>query len=213
MSISESTQRALAAFQSEALLAHSSRLPDELGRFRVWVADVCAHRPEAHRRSLEYKLRDNSELQDHVLSLLQDLIAALASIGRETSDSTQIAVHLSAHDSDHDLFALEDFEPPTTAEMLTQDIYEIADVLNCLTRLSPTLKNAAPSDLIRKRYSTQSFEPYDLQHVRAKFPQAPQYLVHRLGMAISRHRMYLQYRRERHEEPADSLVPLQTTNR
>lgn len=41
------------------------------------------------------------------------------------------------------------------------------------------------------------FERYDIDHVRYKFPSAPNFLIERLGKAISRRRQYLKYR-ERH---------------
>lgn len=41
------------------------------------------------------------------------------------------------------------------------------------------------------------FEPYDIGHVRCKFPNAPDFLIERLGKAISRRRQYIKYM-ERH---------------
>lgn len=45
-------------------------------RYKLWVASLGAHRPSG-TRSLEYKLRDASGIRDNVISLLQDLGAAI----------------------------------------------------------------------------------------------------------------------------------------
>ena len=44
---------------------------DELGRFRVWLGNVGAHR--SGRVSLDYRLREATSLRDSVLELLKDL--------------------------------------------------------------------------------------------------------------------------------------------
>lgn len=44
---------------------------DELGRFRVWLANVGAHR--SGRVSLDYRLREASHMRQSVLELLDDL--------------------------------------------------------------------------------------------------------------------------------------------
>nr|POF20018.1 hypothetical protein CFP56_52267 [Quercus suber] len=221
MSISISTRRVLEAFQPEALGDHSARLQDELGRFRIWAGNVSAHRPKTSRRSLEYRLRDASTLQERVLSLLQDLQAALASVGKTKvsrndlheeltePDLEQSTDRFDDHDSDDDLFEVDDEEPPTADELLDREIDEVHEIVNCLMRFSIALRNPARHDQVREGSSTKWFEPYGMQHVKAKFPQAPEYLVRRLGKAISRHRQYFNYRREHHEKLTEGLDPLQ----
>ena len=41
---------------------------------------------------------------------------------------------------------------------------------------------------------TSFYEPYDIERVRQLFPQAKEYLIERLGKAVSRRRQYLKYR-------------------
>lgn len=48
-----------------------SLVQDELGRFRVWLANVGAHR--SGRVSLDYRLREASHMRQSVLELLDDL--------------------------------------------------------------------------------------------------------------------------------------------
>ncbi|KAF2769567.1 hypothetical protein EJ03DRAFT_351074 [Teratosphaeria nubilosa] len=59
-------------------------LDDELGRFRIWTGNVAAHR--SGRRSLEYRLRDSSDLKNVAQSLLKDLILALSQLKWTTLD-------------------------------------------------------------------------------------------------------------------------------
>lgn len=49
----------------------TSKLSEELGRFRVWAGNVGAHRQG--RCSLDYRLRDASHIKAKVISLLRDL--------------------------------------------------------------------------------------------------------------------------------------------
>ncbi|CAO2647556.1 Nn.00g084780.m01.CDS01 [Neocucurbitaria sp. VM-36] len=58
----------------------------------------------------------------------------------------------------------------------------------------------APSPFMQTmhRIDKSHFLPYDIQYVQAKFPIAPDYLVERLGKAISRRRKYLSYRENHH---------------
>lgn len=48
-----------------------SFVQDELGRFRVWLGNVGAHR--SGRISLDYRLREAANMRDSVLELLKDL--------------------------------------------------------------------------------------------------------------------------------------------
>ena len=48
-----------------------SFVQDELGRFRVWLGNVGAHR--SGRISLDYRLREAANMRDSVLELLTDL--------------------------------------------------------------------------------------------------------------------------------------------
>ena len=48
-----------------------SAVQDEIGRFRVWLGNVGAHR--SGRVSLDYRLREAAHMRDSVLDLLKDL--------------------------------------------------------------------------------------------------------------------------------------------
>ena len=90
-------------------------------------------------------------------------------------------------------------DPPATTE-LEQILSFISENVSCLLRLSLAIQNPAPHDrfLNSGRLDTSHFEPYDINHVRSKFPSTDGWLVKRLGKAISRRRQYLKYRDQHH---------------
>jgi hypothetical protein len=57
---------------------------------------------------------------------------------------------------------------------LQQSFLDIVDIVNCLYRLSITIRNAAPHDRLVKAASvdTAYFETWDINHVKNKFPAA-----------------------------------------
>ncbi|EAS37311.2 uncharacterized protein CIMG_02665 [Coccidioides immitis RS] len=54
---------------------------------------------------------------------------------------------------------------------------------------------------------TSFYETYDTMHVREKFPDASQFLVYRLGRAISWRRQYLKYRESHHKKLSHGIHP------
>jgi hypothetical protein len=168
---------------------------DCLGRFRLWVGNIGAHRKG--KASLDYKLREASHIRIRVLELLQNLESVLQEAQEIITGQRVPWEDLSDSDSEASDDELEQprDEPPTE---LTQLVSNIAEVNSCLMRLSLAIRNPAPHDQFKE--STQidvaHFEAFDVDHVRGKFPQAADYLVLRLGKAISRRRQYLRYRED-----------------
>lgn len=77
-----------------------------------------------------------------------------------------------------------------------QILTEVSEVVNCLYRLSMSVRNPTGTQRYIKsaHIDTSYYERYDLEHVAQKFPAAKEGLVERLGKAISRRRQYLKYR-------------------
>jgi len=93
---------------------------------------------------------------------------------------------------------------------LEQMLSGIAEINTCLMRLSMAIRNPAPHDQFKesKDIDISHFEAFDIAHVRAKFPDADEYLIIRLGKGISRRRQYLRYRdqhRKRLEQGIECL--------
>ncbi|KAK0745832.1 hypothetical protein B0T18DRAFT_410254 [Schizothecium vesticola] len=184
-----------------------------LARFKLWVGTLGAHR-ESGSRSLEYRLRDASSIKNHIVSLLQDLCN---SVNEGVSEAERTDLGLSSDKSDgvH--------QDPTTAELeeyfrddddthgaseLSDVLDEIGHTIDCLLRLSITIRNPAPHDHFRSRTGAglvDFYEPWDVKHAREKFPKAEQGIAERLGKATSRRRQYFKYREEHAKKLAEGL--------
>ena len=222
MSISGVVLQCLAKFKTLEANGHDHvSLLDENGRFRVWTGNISAHR--TGRRSLEYRLRDSSNLQSTVISLLRDLLQALDryeevdtkaehdnakptnQLPANNGSDRQSAVGTDDED-DVALFGLEDDDDRaySSTEKALEEIHEIN---SCLLRFSMALRNPARHDQIKQAASTTTihFEPYDMEHVRQKFPNAECFLHERLGKFISKHRQYYKYREEHHFKLTEGL--------
>ncbi|KAF2267558.1 hypothetical protein CC78DRAFT_576928 [Lojkania enalia] len=172
-------------------------LDDELGRFRLWCGNIGSHRKG--RSSLDFKLREASHIKERVIELLKDLDM----IVREANEII-IGERIpweDFSDSESDISG-DDVPYPSEGEAgateLQQLASNVAETITCLMRLSIAIRNPAPHDQFKEstQIDTSHFETFDIDHVRQKFPKAPDYLIERLGRAISRRRQYLRYREE-----------------
>ena len=83
-----------------------------------------------------------------------------------------------------------------TITELEYSMLDIQRAVECLYQASIDLQKRK----ITSRYdkctdiNTSFFEPFDIEYVRQKFPSAPNFLIQRLGKAISRRRQWLKYR-------------------
>lgn len=77
---------------------------------------------------------------------------------------------------------------------------QIGGIIDCLLRFSVTIRNPAPHDRFKSRADAQVgfFEPWDIQHVKEKFPQVDEQLAERLGRALTHRRKYFKYRESHH---------------
>ncbi|KAG7285371.1 hypothetical protein NEMBOFW57_009998 [Staphylotrichum longicolle] len=154
--------------------------------------------------SLEYRLRDASHVKSQVVNLLKDLIgliedASAIATGQKTPWDRQYPEAEESADTDSD-----DGSPDTE---LGQIALDMADVVNCLLRLTVAIRNPAPHDRYVKTQFVEAshFEPFDIKHVHSKFDQIQPWLAERLGTAITRRRQYLKYRQSHHEKLAYGL--------
>lgn len=75
---------------------------------------------------------------------------------------------------------------------------EIAHVISCLLRLSPTISNPPHYSQFLARDKDSLFESYvqwDTQHVRERFANVSENLSDRLGRAMARRRLYFEYQK------------------
>jgi hypothetical protein len=168
-------------------------MDDTLGRFRLWAGNTRARRRGT--ASLDYKLREASHIRDRVLKLLQNLETVLVKALQIITGERVPWEDLSDSESDNSNDGSEQVEDEPTTE-LSQLASNMTEVIKCLMRLSMAISNPAPHNQFREsaHFDCEYFEQFDIEHVRAKFPLAGEYLVLRLGKAISRRRQYLRYR-------------------
>lgn len=111
-------------------------------------------------------------------------------------------------DSSSSSGASEDDETSTTEDSeLTQIMMDVADIIDCLLRLSISVQNPAPHDRFKAAASTDTsfYKVSDIKHVREKFESAEEWLVERLCKAISHRRQYFKYRETHHQKLASGL--------
>ena len=95
---------------------------------------------------------------------------------------------------------------------LQQIFLDIGQILNCLYKLSMVVRNPTPHDMYvkAKEIDTSYFEEHDIRHVKEKYPNANEYLIVRLGKALSRRRQYFKYRELHKAKMGQFIDPIDT---
>lgn len=81
----------------------------------------------------------------------------------------------------------------TELDQITADITEAVD---CLSRLSGSIRNPAPHDILKTStyIDLSHYETPDISHIASKFPLAGPKLAEHIGKANSRRRRFFKYR-------------------
>ncbi|OAA58663.1 Homeodomain-like protein [Cordyceps fumosorosea ARSEF 2679] len=179
-----------------------SQAVSHAAKFKLWAGSLGAHRSFGSR-SLEYRLRDASFIRNHILSVLQDLSISLITGGS--------APPVSGEAPDTTLEELAEYFLDSEEEQednMDAIVKSIGHEINCLLRLSVTIRNPAPHDQFKSRAGAeivQHFKHWDMQHMQAKFPNADDWVKERLAGATSRRRQYLKYREDHTLRLTDGL--------
>ncbi|CAF9933693.1 MAG: hypothetical protein HETSPECPRED_008748 [Heterodermia speciosa] len=189
--------RSLTLHQAEIL--NAEKWNDELGRLRIWAANIGAHK--TGQSSLDFRLRDASHIRDQIIKLLNSV-----------DDSIRMARELLDEDPDND----EDGSPNSDDDSTNDDAASImleirsrvAAIIKSLFQMSMLVRKPAQHDfrLGASRAEVEAYGPYDISHIREKFPKANEVLVKRLAAATRQRRMYLKYR-ERHAAKLKQDLP------
>ncbi|QYS95620.1 GATA-type domain-containing protein [Trichoderma simmonsii] len=197
----ETFSNSLSSSQVECSTAHS-----HLARFRLWAGSLGAHR-ESGGRSLEYRLRDSSFVRNHIISLLQELVSSIdEAIQLATTDSDDKEA---LDDADLDLEMYFQSDDADEQSEVTNILGDIGHIIDCLLRLSITIRNPARHDQFNSKVGVgivSSYTQWDINHIREKFSRLDDKLVDRLGMAMSRRRQYIKYREEHSKKLAHGLL-------
>jgi hypothetical protein len=184
----------------DELVAHDAEVPqslwlDELGRLRVWAANIGAH--QIGQSSLDYRLRDASHIKDQIIRLLERLQRLLVDLKEALSSPPEGAEDQFSDDED-------------TTEL--EQIYNgFVEVIGSLFQMSMLIRRPARHDRLlgAKKEDFVAFEPYDRQHVLEKYPRADAIVGDRLGRAISRRRADLKYRERHHAKLSQGINHVQ----
>ncbi|KAL7960103.1 hypothetical protein V8C34DRAFT_277590 [Trichoderma compactum] len=191
--------RSLTLFKTLDNLAVSSqdeltKVRSHLARFKLWAGSLGAHRPFGDR-SLEYRLRDTSFVRNHVISLLQELVSSIdEGIQAYTTDGDDKMATDDLDDTDKDLTLYFASDEGSDAMLTLENIGQIID---CLLRLSGTVRNPAPHDQFLSKAGADVFSTFkesDMKYIRLTFSKLDGNIADRLGIALSRRRQYLKYR-------------------
>jgi hypothetical protein len=190
----------------------SEAVDNELGRFRLWCGNIGAHRHG--KSSLDHRLREASHIKSRVIELLQRIQILICDIdaiinGHKIPWDAEPGSDTDESDNESEV----DKEGSTTE--LQQLVASTADVITNLMQLSSTIRNPASHDQFKRsgEIDTSYYEAFDIQHVKSKFPSAEQFLVTRMGRAISRRRQYLRYREEHRTRLGEGLDPTTALSR
>jgi hypothetical protein len=182
------------------LVAHGAEVPqslwlDELGRLRIWAANIGAH--QTGQSSLDYRLRDASHIKDQIIRLLERLRRLLVDLKEALSAPLEETEDQFSGDED-------------TTE-LGQIYNGIVEVIGSLFQMSMLIRRPARHDRLlgAKKQDYVAFELYDRQHVLEKYPRADAIVRDRLGRAISRRRADLKYRERHHAKLSQGINRIQ----
>jgi len=175
---------------------------DEETRFKVWSGNIGAHKQG--RSSLDYRLRDASHLQTQALSLLAELTTLLEDVIAIVQGDK---IPWEMLDEDPLREGEEEEETGIPETELAQIATDVVEVVNCLLRLSVSIRNPAPHDRLKSSTGnkTRHYEVFDIQHVRSKFGSVNDVIARRLGKAISKRREYFRYRETHHAKLSHGL--------
>ncbi|KAG4425045.1 hypothetical protein IFR04_001815 [Cadophora malorum] len=208
------------------------KIQDARVRFKAWATNIAALQGGHLKSSLDFRLREATEIRSRVLKILE-------SLGDSLSDAVLIvkgvrgnkiwelgAMSDSSFDSDLGSEYNADGSDDGSVEekLMTSELDELLSAIktanSSLMDISIVIRNTPTRDDYIKaaaRYSLDSH--WDISHVDAKFGSAKhsnEWLIQRLGKSITRRRQYLTYRKEHHDklskdwdQPAKEIVVLE----
>ncbi|KAF5533738.1 hypothetical protein FMEXI_11654 [Fusarium mexicanum] len=165
--------------------------PEELVRFKDGRSRFTRWSRNAGAGSLERKLQNNRRVKEQAIRLLSH-------IQRLLEDAYAITVGCripwdQINDEDEENSQSEDERKPLISSPETemeQIVAHIADTIDNLSYLGAALEETIADD--RTEDETSHYEPFDIQHVRSKYPKVDESIAERLGKAISARRQLFQ---------------------
>lgn len=177
------------------------RWEDELGRLRVWAANIGIH--QTGETSLDYRLRDASHIKNETVRLLQRFQGLLNDLDDLAEGGERVST-----DDDNGNETIAEFqqklrESDDYNSTEAQDIYQnMVELINHLYQMSIAIRQPAKHDqLVARSIDRSYFEYRAQQHVYDKYPHADSYLVARIGAAMAKQKAILKDRERHHMKP------------
>ncbi|CAI7586725.1 unnamed protein product [Penicillium viridicatum] len=195
----------LSLINSGALADHTEEVPlqewtDELGRLRVWAANIGAH--QTRQSSLEYRLRDASHIKSQIVRLLelfQELLTDLKDVLEESSDDEA---------QDHQFEDLGDSETENSTTEVQEIHQNLVETIDQLYQMSMIIRKPAQHDRLvgTKKLDSEPFQFWAKQHTSSKYPNADALAIDRISSAMARQRAILKYRERHHAKLSQGIV-------
>jgi hypothetical protein len=191
---------------------------DARSRFTAWAVNIAALQGAHLQSSLDFRLKEATEIRErivkilttlneslhegqclcpHLIYLTNYLKALLIVDGTEPNEKWDVGA---ISDSDDDNASTP--EEATQTSDLDQLFTTIKTANSSLMKLSMVIRNSPARDDYLKAASRYHFDArYDIGHVKEKHGAAKRssdWLLERLGKAITRRRQYLKYREDHH---------------
>ncbi|KAL2066193.1 hypothetical protein VTL71DRAFT_2264 [Oculimacula yallundae] len=175
---------------------------DESKRFELWARNIAALQDAHLPSSLEHRLRDDASARGIVRKALLYL-----------EESLQMALSIASGERENEVWdspspSEETTNPSELLESASSELIElglaIQEGITNLFQLSMIIRKKPERDEYLKASLTYTIDPIaDIIHVGDKYPIAKRgekWLMERLGIAITRRRQYLLYRKEHQEK-------------
>ncbi|OQD64427.1 hypothetical protein PENPOL_c007G06898 [Penicillium polonicum] len=195
----------LSLINSGTLADHTEEVPlqewtDELGRLRVWAANIGAH--QTRQSSLEYRLRDASHIKSQIVRLLeqfQELLTDLKDVLEESSDDEA---------QDHQFEDLGDSETENSTTEVQEIHQSLVKTIDQLYQMSMIIRKPAQHDRLvgTKKMDSEPFQFWAKQHTSSKYPNADALAIDRISSAMARQRAILKYRERHHAKLSQGIV-------
>ncbi|KAI9728512.1 MAG: hypothetical protein M1834_007650 [Cirrosporium novae-zelandiae] len=166
---------------------------DELGRIRVWAANVRAHK--RGQSSLDYRLWEAFEVKGQIILLLEDLRDFLQDVsGLLNNNSVPWDENGSLNSEEQSEFK----EIHEEVVKRVDSLYQMSTLIRKPIAHYDRLMNSTSSN-------DQVFNHSYINHIQEKYPGIDNTLATRLGKALTRRKCYLQYLENHHDELASGL--------
>lgn len=190
-----------------ALIEHENEVSlqkwrDELGRIRVWAANIGAH--QTGTLSLDYRLRDASTIKNQTVNILKRLLELFADLEEVLNEDGESDMDIEEDDFDQ----YNDLTDTDINKSEIQHIYEtLVETVTQLYQITMAIRRPAQHDRLMgtRKLDAEPFKFWARQHVSHKYPHAEEFIVDRLSSAMARQRAILKYRERHHEKLSQGL--------